>query len=170
MTIARDYITDDPIAVLLRYGSDILRNPKYLKLKEYKQHQRSTTYDHCVAVTLSALKTAKKRHFKVNASILVRGCLLHDYFLYDCHEKGHPKHHWFLHGIHAAMNAMHDFGINEVEADMIANHMWPLHPLRFPIHPEGWLLVYSDKKEAFKDAFGKKRLKEREKLKAIETR
>ena len=157
MSIERSIITEDPLELLLRYGRDILKHPKFLHLRDYKQHQRSTTYDHCIAVTLAALTTAKRRRFKVNAKILVRGCLLHDYFLYDCHQKGHPKWHWFFHGVHAAMNALHDFNINEVEADMIANHMWPLHPLRFPVHPEGWLLVYADKKVAIKDAFGVKR-------------
>ncbi len=147
----RTLITEPAETLLLRYGEDILSSPSFLKLKDYRHHENSNTYDHCVAVTLEAINFARKMHIKVIPSVLVRGCLLHDYYLYDHHGETRPRWHWTRHGVIAANNAIRDFHISAQEADMIANHMWPLHPLRFPFCVEGWILVLADKKVAIRD-------------------
>ena len=147
----RTYITEPPETVLLRYGQDILSSASFLKLKNYRHHEKSNTYDHSVAVTLEALSFARNMRIKVSPSTLVRGCLLHDYYLYDQHSEDRPKWHWSRHGIYAAQNAMRDFHVSATEADMIAHHMWPLHPFRFPLCVEGWILILADKKVAVKD-------------------
>ena len=96
-------------------------------------------------------------HIRVHAPALVRGCLLHDYYCYDHHGPDRPKWHWARHDLTAAENAKKDFGIDATEADMIANHMWPIHPLRFPVCVEGWILILADKKVAAKERFKKKK-------------
>ena len=57
----------------------------------------------------------------------MRGALLHDYFLYDWHEKD-PEHR--LHGFHhpstALKRASEDFRLSELERDIILHHMFPL--------------------------------------------
>ena len=164
--IQRALITESPEALLAQYGDDIMHSAKFLQMKQYRQHRNSTAYDHSVQVAITAIQMAKKRKLQVDAKSLVRGCLLHDYWCYDCHAKGHPGWHLFLHGIRAAKNAEQDFGINFLEADMITNHMWPLHPFRFPISVEAWLLCLADKKVSILERFPKKK-KEREK--AVET-
>ncbi|MCR5349167.1 MAG: HD family phosphohydrolase [Bacilli bacterium] len=157
MQLNRRIITESPQDLLIQYGSEITQDPRFLALKDRVHHYNSNLYDHCVAVTLCALEVAKDLQIKVDPGSLVRGCLLHDYFLYDCHAKGHPWFHMTRHGMMAAQNAMRDFGINPVEADMIANHMWPLHPFRFPLCIEGWILTLADKKVSVKERFTKKK-------------
>ncbi len=149
----RRIITEPPEKLLLEFGSEILSSPRFLKLKNVTQHMRSNTYDHSVKVTLKALHLAKKMKVHVHPSALVRGCLLHDYFLYDPHGADKKRFHLRFHGIRAAKNAMRDFGINTVETDMIMNHMWPLHPFRFPICVEGWLLILADKQVSCTERF-----------------
>ena len=76
---------------------------------------------------------------------LVRGALLHDYFLYDWHEKD-ASHRW--HGFHhpaaALKNASADFGLSPRERDVIAKHMFPL-TLRPPRFRESWIVCLADK-------------------------
>ena len=52
---------------------------------------------------------------------LVRGALLHDYFLYDWHipDESH-KWHGVTHAGDALKNARRDFELNEIEQDMIS--------------------------------------------------
>ena len=142
--------------LLIQYGSDILNNPSFLRLKNVTHHANTNVYDHSVRVTLRALNLARDMRIKVHAPSLVRGALLHDYYCYDPHAPGHPWLHLAHHGIRAAKNAMRDFGINEIEADMIVNHMWPIPPFRFPSSNEGWILTLADKLVSVKERFSHK--------------
>ena len=58
------------------------------------QHGLTTVYEHSVGVAGASLKLAEFFHLKVNEKALIRGALLHDYFLYDWHikRKGHHFH------------------------------------------------------------------------------
>ena len=156
MAFQRTLLRGTPEEYLKKYGSDILEDPRFLVLKTHTQHHNTTAYDHAVTVTLKALDIAIEQGLKVDAASLVRGSLLHDYWGYDCHAKGHPKFHLIRHDLRAAKKAMEDFGVNPIEADMIANHMWPLHPHRFPTCIEGWILVIADKKVSVRERFNKK--------------
>lgn len=51
------------------------------------QHGLTTVYEHSVGVAGASLKLAEFFHLKVNEKALIRGALLHDYFLYDWHIK-----------------------------------------------------------------------------------
>jgi len=77
---------------------------------------------------------------------LVRGALLHDYFLYDWHEKdASHKWHGFHHAKKACENAARDIpDLNEIEKDMIKCHMFPLNIVP-PKYMEGWILCCADK-------------------------
>ena len=76
---------------------------------------------------------------------LVRGALLHDYFLYDWHQKD-PSHrlHGFRHPKTALGNAQRDYYLNWKENNIIARHMFPLIPVP-PQCREAWIVCLADK-------------------------
>ena len=84
----RVVITEEPETILHRYGDDILSSPRFQGMKDYTHHQHSNTYAHSVSVALKALEIAKRKKRKVDPELLVRACLLHDYYLYN-HRKRH---------------------------------------------------------------------------------
>ena len=109
------------------------------------QHGLTTVYEHSVGVAGASLKLAEFFRLKVNEKALIRGALLHDYFLYDWHEKDDShKWHGFHHAKKALENALEDFKLNEIERDIIACHMFPLN-IRPPKYRESWLVCYADK-------------------------
>ena len=59
------------------------------------QHGDTTVLLHCLAVAYFSLRLAKLLRLKCDQRSLVRGALLHDYFLYDWHVPD-PSHR--LHG------------------------------------------------------------------------
>lgn len=128
--------------MLRQYGGDILRSHGMAREKHFMQHGTVSVYEHSVAVALMCLSLARLLHLRTNTRSLVRGALLHDYFLYDWHikEKGRP-----LHGTHHARrameNAQRDFGLNQIEKNM---NMFPLN-LTLPKYRESVLLCTADK-------------------------
>ena len=127
-------------------AGDVLHSPKYRKLKNYIQHGSISVYDHCLATAMLCLKMAIESGWKVDRESLVRGALLHDYFLYDWHdnEKWH-RLHGYTHAKRAMKNAQHDFGLNKIEQNMIFAHMFPLNLTHFPRYKESILLCIADK-------------------------
>lgn len=119
------------------------------KEKEYMQHGSTSVYEHSVKVAYISLCLAKWLHLKVNPVSLMRGALLHDYFLYDWHEKDRSHRlHGFRHASTALRNAERDFQLNEVEKNIIARHMFPLNPIP-PKYKEAWVVCLADKYCAF---------------------
>lgn len=113
--------------------------------QRYMQHSDISVYKHCISVAYTSVELAERFSLNVNRKELIRGALLHDYFLYDWHEKDDShKWHGFHHAEKALYNAMEDFNLNEVEQDMIRCHMFPLNP-RPPKYMEGWIICYADK-------------------------
>ncbi len=131
--------------LLETYAGDILHSKGMDMEKRFFQHGTVTAFDHSVAVALMCLQLAMLLHIHADTRSLVRGALLHDYFLYDWHikEKGRP-----LHGTHHARRAMknaeRDFGLNKIERNMILAHMFPLN-LTLPRYRESVLLCTADK-------------------------
>lgn len=81
----------------------------------------------------------------VDRKALVKGALLHDYFLYDWHEKNkNHRLHGFYHPRHALRNAMQDYNISDKEADIILKHMFPLTIIP-PNNREAWIVCMADK-------------------------
>ena len=83
--------------------------------------------------------------WNVNRRELIRGALLHDYFLYDWHEKnaGH-RFHGFIHAGRALQNARKDFKLTIREENIILRHMFPLNVVP-PMCKEAWLVCLADK-------------------------
>ena len=80
-------MNQDYINIIKFFGSDILNSKNMEKQKEFIQHGDVSVYEHSLRVAYLSIKIASKFHLRVNIRSLIRGALLHDYFLYDCHVK-----------------------------------------------------------------------------------
>jgi len=88
---------------------------------------------------------AWKLHLNVTYPSLIRGALLHDYFLYDWHERSRDHRlHGFFHPRRALKNAREDFELTSIESDIILRHMFPLNPVP-PKYLESWIVCIADK-------------------------
>lgn len=115
------------------------------EMKNYKQHGRVSTYDHCYSVAKLAYGMDKFLHTKSSEKELVRGAMLHDYYLYDWHLHDGPLHGPY-HPKAALFNALRDFtDLTDREKNIIASHMWPLAPSRFPKYKEAVIVCIADK-------------------------
>lgn len=126
-------------------AKDILNIDTVKKLLQYRHHKYSTVFDHSMAVARLSIYYAnllEKLHIKVDRRSLVRGALLHDYFLYDWHTGS--KWHGITHPKIAYMNAIRDFDINNIEANIIKRHMFPLTPIP-PTKRESVIVCIADK-------------------------
>lgn len=142
----------------------ILRDPRYQEMKRFVAHGRYTLFDHCFRVTLLAYSRAREKGLNIDYESLIRGCLLHDYYLYDWH-KAHEGHrlHGFRHPYFSLHNASRDFSLSRKEKNMILSHMFPFTFWLFPKSREALLLTFADKRCAYQEhhnTFQKKRPKE----------
>lgn len=128
-------------------SSPILHDEEYQKLKKFTAHGRYSVYDHCFRVALYAYSYAKSKNMNIDYQSLIRGCLLHDFYLYDWHHshEGHSLH-GFRHPYFALKNVKKRFSLNKKEINMIISHMFPLTFWRPPLSKEAWVLTYSDKR------------------------
>lgn len=135
-------------------AKDILNIDTVKKLLQYRHHKYSTVFDHSMAVARLSIYYAnllEKLHIKVDRKSLVRGALLHDYFLYDWHTSS--KWHGITHPKIAYMNAIRDFDINNIEANIIKRHMFPLTPIP-PTKRESVIVCIADKVCATRELLG----------------
>ncbi|MDY6035014.1 MAG: HD domain-containing protein [Bulleidia sp.] len=118
---------------------------RYSQAKDFMQHGKTSVYAHSIDVAITACKLAENYHFDVDYPSMIKGALLHDYFLYDWHVP-HIEYglHGFTHPYIAAQNAKDDYGLTPVEEDIIIHHMFPL-TLYPPQSKEAWLVCWADK-------------------------
>ena len=115
--------------------------------KNYIQHGSISVYTHCVNVARMSVKIAKWLPIHINMDALVIGALLHDYFLYDWHDKNrenYQKLHGFYHPGIALKNARKEYHLTRREEDIIKKHMWPLTVVP-PLCREAWVVTAADK-------------------------
>lgn len=137
--------------IIFKYGSDILSSDGMKLEKSFIQHGQTSVYVHSFMVASLCLYIAESLDIAVDERSLVRGALLHDYFLYDWHipDKCH-RFHGFTHPGRALKNACRDFSLNETEKNMIASHMFPLG-ISLPMYRESIILCIADKLCASKE-------------------
>ena len=125
---------------------DLLKDEEVLKMKDYIQHGDLSTYDHAVNVAWTSFVLAKNLRLKVDERSLLRGALLHDFYLYDWHirDENRKRFHGFHHPGTALRNAKKHFTINKIEKDIILKHMWPLTP-KLPKYRESYVVMVADK-------------------------
>jgi len=131
--------------------NEIVNDSRFKKEKSFIQHGDVTVYEHSLMVTKTCVAIARKLNLNVNYESLVKGALLHDYFLYDWHIKD-PSHrlHGFTHPKTTMKNAKRDFGLTKKEENMILSHMFPLVPT-LPKTKESIILCLADKYCATKE-------------------
>ena len=114
--------------------------------KGFIQHGNVSVYEHCLAVCVCSIKIARMLRIRYDLRALIRGALLHDYFLYDWHVNDDPnrKLHGFFHPSVALENALKDYELSKKEQDIIKHHMFPLTIIP-PMCREAWLVCLADK-------------------------
>ena len=96
---------------------------RFSMTKKFIQHGDVSVYQHCIFVAYMSCRIANKFNLNVDKRSLIRGALLHDYFLYDWHDKNKPaKFHGFTHPKIAFENACQDLELNKKERDIILHH------------------------------------------------
>lgn len=137
----------------------IISTNNFQYMKTLKHHYNSNVYIHSILVAYNCYRIAKK-NVKYNIEELVRGALLHDYFLYDWHIKeGRKGLHGFTHSKEALKNAEKEYSLTNKEKDMILNHMWPLTFFHIPKSREAWLVSNVDKLVTIFEGLRKKEIK-----------
>lgn len=115
------------------------------KSRAFIQHGNTSVYEHSARVAYYSLVIAELLHVDAHKEELVRGALLHDYFLYDWHEKDKSHNlHGFRHPFTALHNANKDYKLSVREQNIIIRHMFPLVPIP-PTYIESWIVCMVDK-------------------------
>lgn len=130
-----------------KYAKDILDSDNFQMTKKHIQHGTMTVYEHCINVAEVSLRIRDYLHVTCNDRDLIRGALLHDYFLYDWHigDVRNPfRFHGFFHPGIALRNARKEYRLTKREEDIIYKHMWPLTILP-PSCREAWIVTCADK-------------------------
>ena len=133
------------LVLIEKFGKEILKSKNMQREKRFIQHANVSTYDHSLHVAEMSLTLAHLFRFKLDEESLVRGALLHDFFLYDWHDKtAMPKAHAYLHPLIAYDNAKKEFKLNIIEKNIIQSHMFPIG-IVMPKYRESWMVVMADK-------------------------
>ncbi len=121
-----------------------VKDTRLKQMECYVQHGDISTYEHCLLVAYYSFLLMRKLHVRCNEEELLRGALLHDYYLYDWHEKERwHRWHGFRHANIALKNALQDFQLTPIEKEIIRKHMWPLTVIP-PTCREAWIVNIAD--------------------------
>lgn len=125
---------------------NVSTHSRLLVEKDFMQHGNTSCLLHSIAVAYYSYRIAMfLKPFTFYQRDLIRGALLHDYFLYDWHipDSSH-KWHGFFHPKKALEHAQQDFNLSKIEKDIIKKHMFPLTPVP-PRYKESLLVCVIDK-------------------------
>lgn len=131
--------------------SDIIKNTKVQEMKNYRQHYKTSCFDHCLVASYCCYKYCKKHNLDyISCS---RAAMVHDLFLYDWRKRqnGRKGLHAFTHPRTAYENANSLFTLNDIEKDIILKHMWPV-TLALPRFKESFVLTAIDKRCTINEA------------------
>lgn len=125
---------------------ELLENEKIFEMHQYIQHGNTTTFTHCLVVAYYSYVLALRLPLKYDVKSVIRGAMLHDFYLYDWHIP-HESHrlHGYKHPGFALDNARIHYQLNKIEEDIIEKHMWPLTLRKPPIFKESMLVCLVDK-------------------------
>ena len=135
------------------HAGDIIASDRLKREDDYRQHGSVTCYEHSVAVTLLSVRLARGLRLNVDMESMIKGALLHDYFLYDWRSEENSitrREHGFNHAERALENAGRDFSLTAVSRDVIRRHMFPLN-IRPPKYKESYIVSVADKVIATKE-------------------
>ena len=138
MTYSEEYY------IILKYLKDHYR---VQEMKNYIQHGSVTTFKHCENVARMSYNINKRFHLNSDVRVLLVGAMLHDFYLYEWHNKDDKRHnlHGFFHAREAYKNAKKYFRVDKRAGHVIDCHMWPLNLTRIPKSREAWIVCTADK-------------------------
>lgn len=140
-------------------------DPHIKGMRQYGQHARTNTYEHCHHVAIYSYLLARRLGWDIDERALVRGAFLHDYYGYDVRAEHRSAYrHGTQHAQAALDNALQDFELSEKEKNIIYSHMWPLNLTHVPRSREAFLVSLSDKICAWQEVFLWKRKASRRRL------
>ena len=126
--------------------ADLKRDQLVQSMRQFVQHGHTSTYAHCLGVAALSFRIARWLPCRIDERSLLRGSLLHDFYLYDWHHKdANHTLHGFRHADRALKNASVHFRLNRIERDIIRTHMWPLNLTRVPRTRESAIVCLADK-------------------------
>ena len=131
----------------------IQRNQWVQMMKQFIQHGRTTTFQHCRSVAETCDRLNEQFRLGADRRTLITAAMLHDFYLYDwhCADDGSHRRHGFHHARRARDNAVREFAVDIRIQSAIDSHMWPLNPLRVPRSREAWILWVADKIVTFRE-------------------
>ena len=140
------HLTQQQKREFVHIAREVIRGGRYEEMKKYFSHSDITVYTHCLKVAFAAYRFAVEHEIRCDLKALVRGALLHDYYLYDWHDpnKGF-RWHGFKHHRFALQNAERDFFLTKRERKIIYSHMFPLTFWCVPTCREAWIVSIADK-------------------------
>jgi len=148
-------LTREQIDFFHSCARDVVETDQYQQMAEFMQHGNTTCLQHCIAVAYYSYCFYIKLGGRKHRNSIIRGALLHDFFLYDWHERGRRagwKLHGFTHPRAAWLNAKKYFMMNQTEKDIILKHMWPLTIIP-PRRKEALIVCLADKLCAILETF-----------------
>ncbi|MDF2843195.1 MAG: putative superfamily hydrolase [Herbinix sp.] len=139
---------------------ELLKHKQLQDMHQYVQHGDTSTFEHCLMVAYCSYRLAKALPSHFDYKSIVRGAMLHDFYLYDWHIP-HYSHrlHGFSHARCALDNASKLLPLNKTEADIIEHHMWPLTLRKYPRSKEAFLVCMVDKYCSLAETFHSQRYK-----------
>ena len=126
-----------------------LAHPRVREMEQYCAHGRISVLEHSLDVARTAYRLDAMLGKKSDLQVLLPGAILHDFYLYDWHEKPLSIHilrmHGYTHPAEACRNAAEIFNADEKTQEVIRCHMWPLTLRSLPRHREAVLVCLADK-------------------------
>lgn len=120
---------------------------------QYVQHGTTSCLLHSLAVAYYSALAFRMLRISFFERDLLRGALLHDYFLYDWHTPDDTRPlHAFAHPRIALYNAQRDLTLTPLEKEIVLRHMFPV-TLVPPRHREAWMVSLVDKLCSTYEAF-----------------
>lgn len=134
--------------LLKKYAWDIMDSRNFQSTRNFIQHGTMPVHRHCLDVANQSIRISKRLGIPCSEKDLIRGALLHDYFLYDWHDKAYLSQRKRLHGFWhpgiALRNAEKEYELSDTQREIIRKHMWPLSVVP-PTCKEAWVVTAADK-------------------------
>ncbi len=151
----RHHLSEEETAQFNEVILPYLSHPAVQKMKDYCAHGSVSVLQHSMNVAKTAYRLDLFFGKRSDLKILLPGAILHDFYLYDWHDRPLSfrifKMHGYTHPFEASKNAAEVFQANEQIREVIRCHMWPLTLTSIPRHREAVLVCIADKLCALKE-------------------